>query len=388
MASLENLLESAVKDGTTSGIVVFAKDKDGKVDIAKAFSPENGTPYNLDSVMEIASMTKFPTSVAALQIVEKGLITLDEDLSHLLPTLAEQGILISVADDGTPTTRKRQNPITLRRLLSHSSGAGYYFLDAGLGKIRATQKAPRHTVDEAFGLPLLFEPGEGWAYSPSLDWAGLLVEKLTGLTLDEYMVKNIWEPLGAHSSTFFPDQHPDIKARQVPMAYRDDPDGPAVEKPDVKTIISGYKHCFGGQGLLSSMEDCFKLVYSLLVDDEKVLKKETTALLFTPQLTSASKESMHKFMETPAMKVMFPSPVGVDRDHSLGGLLIAGDGHEYWREGTVMWGGAANLNWFIDRAAGVCGVFGTQLLLPSDPRMRSLINAFQKDVYRRAGKLE
>ncbi|KAI1208483.1 beta-lactamase family protein [Annulohypoxylon truncatum] len=385
--TFENLFESAVNDGTAPGIVVIAKDKDGKVDILKAFSPENGT-YTLDTVMELSSMSKFPTSIAALQLVERGFVTLDEDLSDLLPSFGSQGILISVADDGTPTVRKRQNPITLRHLITHSSGAGYNFLHEGLGKIRASQKeksSPNVTVDESFNLPLLFEPGEGWAYGTGLDRVGQLVEKLSGMSLEEYMKKNIWEPLGADSSTFFPDKHPSIRARRVPMAYRKDPSGPAVEKSEIPTVTTGLKVPFGGHGLFSSMPDCFKMMYSLLTDDEKLLKKETAALIFQPQLTPASKEELRKFMETPAMKSQFPSPPN-DRDFGLGGLLVLGENHPYWRKGALMWGGAASLNWFIDRAAGICGVIGAQVL-PSDPRMRKLIDTFQAEVYRRAGKL-
>ncbi|KAI1370776.1 beta-lactamase family protein [Hypoxylon crocopeplum] len=390
MGSLDDLLESAVKDGTAPGIVVLAKDKDGKVNIAKAFSSETGSPYTLDTVMEISSMSKFPTSVAALQLVDKGLITLDGDLSHLLPSLANQGILDSVAEDGTPTVHKRRNPITLRGLITHSAGAGYHFVDPNLGKIRAAQNKPRSTtsVDESFDSPLLFEPGEGWAYGAGLDRAGQVVEKVTGLSLDEYMKKNIWEPLGAQSSTFFPGKDPDISARRVPMAFRNAPDAPAVEKPDVPTVTTGLETSYGGHGLLASMADYFKMVHSLLIDDEKLLSKETAALMFQPQLTPASKQALHAFMEMPAMKLMFPSPPDVDRDYGLGGLLIVGDEHEYWRKGALMWGGAANLSWFIDREAGVCGVFGSQVLSLGDTRMRNLINAFQVEVYRRAGKLE
>ncbi|KAI0892734.1 beta-lactamase family protein [Annulohypoxylon nitens] len=388
MTAFEDLLESAVKDGTAPGIVVIAKDKDGRVDISKAFSRENGTPYTLDTVMELSSMSKFPTTIAALQLVERGLVALDEDLSALLPSLANQGTLISASDDGAPTIRKRRNPITLRHLITHSSGAGYNFLHEGLGKIRAAQKKEcpvSITVDESFDLPLLFDPGEGWAYGTGLDRVGQLVEKLSGMSLNEYMINNIWDPLGATSSTFFPNQHSNINARRVPMAYRKDPDGPAVEKPEIPTVTTGLKVAFGGHGLFSTMPDYFKMIHSLLMDDEKLLRKETTESIFQPQLTSTSKEELRKFMETPAMKSQFPSPPN-DRDFGLGGLLIVGENHPYWQKGALMWGGAASLNWFIDRTAGICGVFGAQVI-PSGPRMRTLIDAFQADVYRRAGKL-
>ncbi|KAI5862040.1 beta-lactamase/transpeptidase-like protein [Durotheca rogersii] len=347
MASLDDLLESAVNDGTAPGVVIIAKDKEGKVDYAKAFSREGGTPYALDTAMVISSMTKLPTSIAALQLVDRGLVALDEDLSPLLPAFAEKGVLISVADDGTPAVRKRRNPITLRHLITHASGAGYPFLDkARLGKIRSAHEHDTldGTVEETFDLPMLFEPGEGWAYGTGLDWAGVLVEWLSGLSLDEYMKRNLWEPLGVggdSSPTFFPDKKP---AARVPVAFCSDPDGPAVEKPGAPTIVSGLKACYGGHGLAASMRACFEAAYSLLVDDGRLLSRETAALMFQPQLSPASRQSLAAFMEKPKMKLLFPSPL-IDRDYGLGGLLIAGDGHEYWRKGTLMCGGAANLNW-------------------------------------------
>ncbi|KAI2602378.1 beta-lactamase/transpeptidase-like protein [Hypoxylon sp. NC1633] len=109
--------------------------------------------------MEVSSVTKLPTSIAALRLVENGYVTLDEDVSHLIPSFAKQGILTSVADDGAPSVHARQNPITLRRLAAHSSGAGYIFLDEKFGKVQAPQ----------YELPLLFESGEGWAYGMGID---------------------------------------------------------------------------------------------------------------------------------------------------------------------------------------------------------------------------
>ncbi|KAI1098751.1 beta-lactamase family protein [Jackrogersella minutella] len=239
-----------------------------EIDILKAFPLEDGTPYTLNTVMEISSMSKFPTSIAALQLVEK------------------------VADDGTPTVRKRQQPITLRRLVTHSSGSGYHFLYEGA--------LERVTVDDSFDLSLLFELGEGWAYGTSIDRVGQVIEKISGLSLED--------------STFFPDQNPSISSRRVTMAFRKDPEGSAIEKPEIPTVTTGLK--------------------SLLVDDEKILKKETAAQNFHPQLTPASKQELREFMETPDMKSMFPSPPN-DRDFGLGGLLIVGDKHEYWRKGAL-----------------------------------------------------
>ncbi|KAL7624288.1 hypothetical protein AAE478_005848 [Parahypoxylon ruwenzoriense] len=188
------------------------------------------------------------------------------------------------------------------------------------------------------------------------------------------------------STTFFPDKHPDIKARRVPMSFRVGSDGPVVENPDAPTLSTGLKEPFGGQGLSSSIKDYIKLLYSLLIDDEKLLKKETAAALFRPQLTPASKTALLEQMKHPEWAVG-DFPVTNEYDWGLGGILVDGDKHPYRRNGTLIWNGAANLTWFIDREAGVCGAFGTQALPPSEPRIRPLIRAFEEEVYGKVGKL-
>ncbi|KAI1381655.1 beta-lactamase family protein [Hypoxylon crocopeplum] len=351
MATFEDQVTSALESGVVPGVVVVAKDKKGNVDYSKAFSSKDCTTYNEETVMELASMTKLHTSVAALQLVEKGLVTLDEDVSRLVPSLAKQEVLTGFADDGTPITRKRQNPITLRQLLTHSAGAGYGFLNPSLGKVAAWKKTPQDgTVDGSFDLPLIYEPGEGFEYSSSIDRAGQIVEKLTGQNLEEYMKQHIWGPLGMDSTTFFASNNPSIQARRVPMAFRVDPTKPVVENPDAPTFTAGLKEPFGGQGLFASMPDHLKLVHSLLVDDEKVLQKETTAIMFRPQLSPASKAALLENMKHPEWAVG-NWPQTNEYDWGLGGILVDGDKHEYRRNGTMIWSGAANLFWVRQAAS-------------------------------------
>ncbi|KAI0843294.1 beta-lactamase family protein [Hypoxylon sp. FL0890] len=387
MATFEDQVTNAVERGFAPGVVVIAKDKQGNLDYSKAFSPKDGPAYNEDTVMGLASMSKLVTTVAALQLVERGLIALDDDVLPLLPTLAKQEILTGFADNGEPITRKRQNPITLRLLLTHSAGLAYDFVHESLAKVAAWKKLPNPaaTIDEAFDLPLLYEPGEDFQYSSSIDWAGKVVEKLTGQSLEDYMRKNIFEPLGMDNATFFPWNHPEIQARRVPMAYREDPYGPVVAKPGEPWFSDGKKEPFGGQGLFSSMRDYIKLMHSLLVDDEKLLKKETAALMFQPNLSPKSKTALLEMMKDPAW-LIGDFPVTNEYDWGLGGILVTGDKHEYRKKGTLIWSGAANLYWFIDRAAGLCGVFGVQVLPPFDDRIKPLIKAFEDEVYGKVGK--
>ncbi|KAI0884640.1 beta-lactamase family protein [Annulohypoxylon maeteangense] len=391
MSTFEEQATKAVENSEIPGIVAIAKDKDGNLNYSKTFSRNGGTVYKEDSVLAIASMTKLMTSIAAVQLVERGLITLDEDVTPLLPSLAKLEILTGFADDGTAITHKRTKPITLRTLLTHSSGVAYGWADPLLLKYIEWKKPDTNadTIDEAFDQPLVFEPGEGFTYSSSLDRTGQLIEKLTGLGLEEYMKKNIWDPLGMTSTTFSPREHPDIQARKVPMGFRDDKTGAAVETGEPGWFEKGATctQAFGGHGAYSTMADYIKVLHSLLVDDEKLLKKETAALFFQPQLTPASKAALLKLSRSGTDWTIGTFPETDEYDWGLGGILIDGDKHEFRRRNTLIWSGAANTYWFIDRDAGVCGVFGIQILPTFDAKAKDLITAFEEDVYRRAGKL-
>ncbi|KAI2473483.1 beta-lactamase/transpeptidase-like protein [Annulohypoxylon bovei var. microspora] len=332
-------------------------------------------------------MSKLITSIAAAQLVERGLITLDEDVTPLLPSLAKLEILTGFSDDGTPITHKRQKPITLRQLLTHSGGTAYQGFDPLLAKYVAWKKPRPHpgTVDETFDVPLLHEPGEAYIYGSGIDRAGQVVEKITGQNLEEYMKKNIWQPLGMDSTTFFPREHPDIYARQVLMGFRNSATGAAVETGEEARFSVGPKEPFGGQGIYTTMSDYMKVLHSLLVDDEKLLKKETAAMFFQPQLSPASKASLLKKMRGPDWTIgTFPETD--EYDWGLGGILIDGNKHEFRRKNTMIWSGAINMFWFIDRAAGICGAFGVQIMPSMDAKSKALIAAFEEDIYRKAGK--
>ncbi|KAF7521183.1 hypothetical protein G7054_g12529 [Neopestalotiopsis clavispora] len=231
MTSFDRLLEIAIADQDIHGAAMVATNKSGTLNYSKSVglrSPltDPSTPYTPSTVQELASMTKLLTTIAALQLVERGLVTLDEDVSAHLPSLASQPVFKGFVDenegddldskkDGVaivkPLLEPRKNPITLRQLLTHSAGAGYTFVPGSPLKRYQTQVLGRSslvqgaTVDERFDQPLLYQSGEGWAYGSSIDRAGQLVEKLAGATLEAYFQTHIFAPLGITTGTFWPD---------------------------------------------------------------------------------------------------------------------------------------------------------------------------------------
>ena len=322
----------------------------GKLDYQKItgladIRPGQEKPVQADTILMLASGTKLLTTIAVLQLVEQGALQLDENIEKYVPEFAKQQILTGFADDGTPQLKPRTKPITLRHLLTHSSGASYDFsseLIARYQKHINLDPMTVGTVDERFGIPLLFEPGEGWNYSPGLDRAGQIVEKISGLTLEEYMKKHMFPQLGITNITYWP-QAPEIARRRWVLTIRDQETGKVAPFPDFD-LNTGATECCGGQGAYGSMEDYIKVLHSLLVDDEKLLKKETTALMFRPHLDPDAKASLLKQWKDPSWAVGVWPDTG-EYDHGLSGILVDGDSHEYRKRGTLLWSGSTNMPW-------------------------------------------
>ena len=193
---------------------------------------------------------------------------------------------------------------------------------------------------------MIYQPGTFWSYSTAIDWAGRIVEKLTKETLETYMQKNIWTPLGIKNITFFVDQHPDMKAKQAGMSARNPQDGGLV--PYNQPFLNANKtDCLGGQGTFATIPDYVKVLHSILADDEKLLKKETTAQMFKPQLTSDSKAGLKKLMNMPEVLGLFPGEYPLDREYDwgLGGLLCETEGKKARKSNTLVWSGLPNLFW-------------------------------------------
>jgi CubicO group peptidase (beta-lactamase class C family) len=267
-----------------------------------SMKPETTKPIELNTVMWVASCTKVMTSICALQLVERGLVTLDDPVYTHIPELEALKIIKSFdADTGAPVEEKHTVPMTLRHLLTHSSGLTY---DAIHPKTLAWLAYHKRKPDqsgkllERFGGPMVAEPGESWAYGPSIDYVGLLVERVTGQTLEAYMRANLWEPLGIKDMTFFLSSRPDMKARLADMSMRN-AEGKVmyVDAPMPYQDNKGaeVQDCMGGQGVFTSAEEYVKVLKALLVADQdgKILKKESVEMMFSPQLSVGSKEALN-----------------------------------------------------------------------------------------------
>jgi len=250
-------------------------------------------PVQADSTFWGFSLTKFFTTICALQCVERGQISLDEDVSTVLPELQNPQVISKFnSEDATmsfelvPATTK----ITLRHLLTHTSGISYDAMSPLLTAWRKSRGEGLLTmsgrVKEAYSLPLLFNPGESWAYGGGVDWAGVLVERLNGnIKLGEYMDRHLFKPLGMNGSTFHLASEPDIRKRLIEMSLRQ-ADGSL--QPTRCPYPEDAADDSGGMGMVTSVPDFTSVLKDLIRDQPSILKKETVDLIFTPQFPAGS----------------------------------------------------------------------------------------------------
>jgi CubicO group peptidase (beta-lactamase class C family) len=346
----------------------------------------SASPLRKDAVLKIASATKLTSSIALLQCVDKGLIDLDEPITKILPELSNKGILVS--SDSAPgfATIPSRVAITARHLLSHTSGLGYYFLHPLLMKWRASPEGKRHegtlVMAEKYDTPLIYEPGEGWAYGSGLDWAGIAVRRLHGgISFEDYMIENIWKPLGlsAPFPTFAISQSPEYNARLFQAAERT-----ADGKLQSFEFWQGDNPIDqeGGAGLVCTAKDLTAVLADLISDSPKLLKPETIDMMFTPQIPPGSPGIDMLIGLQPAWEVV-AGPVQPETvNHGLGGILLLGDAPDIGQPKDILaWGGASNVIWFACKKLGVAGLFATQISPFGDQVTKELINAWKKDFW-------
>lgn len=262
--------------------------------------------------------------------------------------------------------------ITLRHLLTHSSGLGSDDHPL-LREWRAlTPEEPNenlHTIVRLFSIPLLFEPGEGWAYGASIAWTQLLVSRLTDQPLPQYVQENIFNPLGIASSTYHPQSNPELSSRLL-QTVRRGPEGlvPVDEEPI---------------GLISSVSDLLSLLADLLAPSPTLLTEETASLLFTPQVPSSNALSALRADTSNAVPAGIPSSMAEPPvNYTLAGLLVEDElPLSHMPPGTVTWDGMPNVIWAMNKGKGIGMVFATQLLPVGDVKTMELAMEFFRDAW-------
>lgn len=355
------ILDEAVRRGDVAGASLGAVDRQGNVFVQETAGVRalgGDEKLTLDTIFPMFSLTKLVTSIAALQLVEQGKLTLDEPLESVLPELARVRVL---EEDGT--LREPTVKITLRMLLAHTSGFSYVVINPKLTKYDPSGLARESTGtrDGVLGTPLVFEPGTGWTYGVGIDWAGEAVARISKGTLGDYFAKNIFTPLGITDIAFHPS--PEHRARFAGNHVRKD--GQLVSADYTARYMQGAEYDMGGSGLFGSLPSYLTILAALLnggvgPNGSRILEDNTVNMMFEDQanvvpawhdLIRAGGVDLQSFVTG---KAGSPRGWGLSFQINLEALKSGRSA------GSGEWSGTANLYYMVDPINGIAIAFFNQ----------------------------
>ncbi len=385
---VDDILQRAIAPGGVPGVVALATDRDGDFYLGAAGVRKIGDPQPMtpDTIVLFASMTKAVTSAAALQMVERGKLDLDSPAAKWLPELGRVQVLEGFAADGTPRLRPPKRPVTLRHLLTHTSGFGYEFLSHDLARYRAFKGLPDFVTCQldSIRFPLLFDPGERWHYGAGIDWAGLMIEAVTGQKLRDYMTENLLGPLGMDDTAFVlpTGMRADQRARLAPIHMRT-PQGLVPSPIELPGNAAQAEFDMGGGGLYGTAQDYAKFIRLILnrgmADGKRILAPETVDAMSRNQIGAVNVEN---FISTdPTYSNDLPLPPGNPHKWTLGFLTNTKPLATGRAANSLMWAGLANTYYWIDPTNGIGGVLLTQILPFADVKSLPLFVEFETAVY-------
>lgn len=358
------LLDQFIQDYVNKGYVpggVFLVARDNQIVYNKTFgfrSTDRKVPYKKDDIFRICSMTKAITSVAIMQLYEEGKLGLDDAVQDYIPAFKQTQVLDTFNEkDSTYTTVPQKSPVTIRHLLTHTSGIAYG--DFYPGKIQAVYKKnnmlgvglshPSWTTEEFVNrlaaVPLAFQPGDRFMYGLNVDVLGRVIEVVSGEKLSDYFRKHIFEPLGMKDTWFYLPK--EKQARLVPIYGYDAGDkfelvtnDPLVSNPDYpKNADIG--HYAGGGGLSSTAMDYAIFIQSLLnngvYNGKRILGRKTIEVMTADQMIGLNQQGKG-ISNRPGETFCLGFSLRTDQ----------GKGINSKSPGTYEWGGYFTTKFFID----------------------------------------
>ena len=373
---LDRLLRDAIAAGVAPGIVAGVARRTG-VEYLAAVGARCSDPrldMETDSVFRIASMTKLVTSLAVMMLVEEGKIELDAPFAEYVPGYRQPDVLESF-DAATKryATRPAEAPVTVRGLLAHTAGYGYWFLDAPL--LALTRGAP-----ELFDPPFLMHaPGRKFAYSSGTDVLGRLFEPVTGMALETFFAERIFGPLGMADTGY---SVPADGARLVTVHAR--AGGPLEERPN-ETRGEAPR---GGGGLYSTAPDYLRLL-RLLLNGGELDGRRLVARALAEAIAANQIGALHAEPQRTALPERSNDFIFMDGSQKFGcGVMIETRTQATGRAaGTFSWGGIYNTYFWVDPRAGIAAVVLMQTAPFADPLSVDFYARFERAVYDCSGRV-
>jgi CubicO group peptidase (beta-lactamase class C family) len=383
IASIDKLFTQATESKAMPGIVAVAATDKATV-YEGAFGQRQlgqAAPMTVDSVVWIASMTKAITATAAMQLVERGKLSLDRPAGEVVAGVSAAQVLEGFDAAGKPRLRAPKRPITLKHLLTHTAGYAYEIWRPEIAQYQSATGTPGITTcaNAALTTPLLFDPGDRWEYGISIDWVGKMVEIVSGQKLDRYFQDNLFGPLGMKDTSF--KLSASQRARLASVHQRDDKGALA---PIEFGLPEDPEFLMGGGGLYGTARDYLAFTRMILgggtLNGAQVLKRETVDLMSQNHIAPLD----IPYIKTAAPGLsndvdLFP---GMRKGWGLSFLINTQDAPTGRSAGSLAWAGLANTYFWIDRTKRVAGVFLSQLLPFYDRTAIDLFGKFETEVYR------
>jgi methyl acetate hydrolase len=380
--SINRVLTDPVASGKVPGVVGLVADDSGVI-YRGAFgrrAVDRPDPMTLDTVFRIASMTKAVTATAAMQLIESGRLGLEQPIGEVLPFAREVKVLEGFDDAGKPRVRAPARAVTVRHLLTHTSGYGYDIFNADLGRYVQSMGLPSILTCrlDSLTVPLLFNPGTRWEYGIGIDLIGRIVETISGQDLEAYFQQHIFGPLGMKDTSFRPTDA--MWARMVGTHARG-PDGKLA--PISFEFPQDAEFLMGGGGLYSTAGDyiafCRMLLAGGTFDGRQVLKPETAKLMGENHIGALEVPTLGS--DNPQMALEAEFFPGIVKKWGLSFLLNMSDVPGGRAAGSLTWAGVHNTFFWVDRASRLTAVLMMQLLPANDPAVLETLIGFEAAVY-------
>ena len=370
-------LRADVEKGRLPGAVVAVARK-GKLVYYQSFGyldKDAGTKMHNDAIFSIASMTKPIVAVGALTLLERGQLAIDEPVGTYLPPLSKMQVAVLKSNDGGPgfDTVAAQRQVTIQDLMRHTSGIIY----GGRGATAVHKLYPasssavgsgmtgKEFVDKLASLPLLHQPGSTWDYGFGLDVLGVVIERVSGQPLGQYLEAQVFKPLGMKDTAF---AVPPEKAKRYAKALANDPD---TGKPQfVLDLTKPLKLECGGGCAASTAGDYLRFAQMLLdggkLEGKRILSRKTVEYMLSNQLAPNT-----------VNLIANADPTSADMGFGLGVAVRTTPGvvRKVGSVGEFSWNGAYGTSWWADPKEGLAVVFMAQTPGPIRWHYRYVINA-------------
>jgi len=359
LARIDSMCLKEIKEGNLPGIVALVA-RNGKIIYHKAFGTADAKTQRIlkkDDIFRLASQSKAITATAVMMLWEEGRFRLDDPISKYIPEFKKPQVLDSLFADGTFTTKPAIREISIRHLLTHTSGIGYgvidgddrfkkIYKDAGIIDLFTTEKINiADNIKKLAHLPLHHNPGDEFTYSESYDVLGYFIEIISGETFDTYLQKHIFEPLKMTNTAFYLPKSKEDRLVSVQTKEDDKWINYPTTFYDPNYPIKGARTFFsGGAGLSSTAEDYAKFLQMYLNNGElngiRLLSRTTIEMIMSNQIGELWGKDPKEFYGLAFM-------VQSDKGEGLG---------ENGSSGTFSWGGYFNTQYFADPKEQTIGI--------------------------------